>query len=395
MKFILYILMLLLPLLNLQGQSQLLKGTIKAKKNYSYTYLPSSTETKTPEPPKPSVEDFYPPNQYTLPPNNNFKALTFNWGSFIAAKNQPIVLEPQPIDTVPANAPKKEGVLDPLEPENSFASTGVLDPLDPIPSSNKNTAPQTLTPIAPASSPQNNVQQIATSAIKEQKSVVLTPAKPASTIDAPKSNTYNANNGSILLTPTRPATAPNNSIAETNNSSDRTTILAKPAEKAATKPENIVTPNNTTATNTASTTSISSVNNSIKADYKIYLDEYGKYNVVFAKDGCSITVSQFGRVNAVVIPTNGNIKPTYNYRGLLESVGGLQLLYTYEGRVLSVGGTQLTYNYNGNIETINGIAMLYNANGSIGKIGNAKMIYDYNGKITNVESSNATIVMKQ
>ncbi|MFY7898595.1 MAG: hypothetical protein ACOVNY_00335 [Chitinophagaceae bacterium] len=384
MKFLWYIVIFVFPLLKVQGQSQLLKGTIKAKKDYSYTYLPASTETKTPEVKK-AVEDFFPPLQYTLPPNNNFKALTFEWGSFIAAKNQPIILEPQPIidsTTLKNNLPKKEGVLDPLEPENNLSNIGVLDPLDPI---TNNSSQQVLTPTTIASNAQKNVNNTISN------NTVLTPATPASSNVIPEKTTLSANNGSILLTPTKPAV----SSTQTNNSIATQTTLANTNSKDKVVENNFNTNPVVPVNQPTNTNNIAVINQLPKTDFKVYLDEYGKYNIVFAKDGASVTITQFGRVNNVVIPTGSSGKPTYNYRGLLESVGGLQLQYTYEGRVLSVGGTTLTYNYNGNVETINGIIMLYNANGSIHKFGNAKILYDYTGKVSNIEAANAMIVMKQ
>ena len=137
------------------------------------------------------------------------------------------------------------------------------------------------------------------------------------------------------------------------------------------------------------------ITNNTKMDYKFYLTPSGKYNIAFDALGGSVSVTSFGRVNDFAVSsTSANVKPTYNYRGLLDAVGSFPLQYNYEGRVAAVGATELSYNYNGAIDKVGNTPIYYNPNGTVDKIGNSKISYDYLGNIVNMDR-NPMILVKQ
>jgi len=133
-----------------------------------------------------------------------------------------------------------------------------------------------------------------------------------------------------------------------------------------------------------------------RSDYKVEITADGKFTVTFYNNGSNIMVTSFGRIAGVSSPANGNnTTQQYDYRGLLQSVGGLPLQYTYEGRLQSVGNTNLGYNYNGNIQSIGNTPIYYNYNGTVDKIGNTRVVYDANGSVSGTNGANTMITIKQ
>ncbi len=543
------------------GQSQLITGVVTAKPNCSTTFLPKGVDMKCPEiqqaqsapytPTDPAPRPEQPvvinnssnqpntltPPIYRKPTNttptnttpanttpatpaenttinsnpNGLKGQQIGSGTYVPAKNQPVVFTPKTKEAIEA---EKEAATPPAKPapitvtENyqykTKDQTPVVDPLTPPPSFHYN---KKLPPTTRSNNDNDLTASLNASNITNPKDLAASSGSlndPSTDINAANANPYGIRvvrrvnkwnkpkvgtaNNATTRNPTTGTTAP----AYTNNTNPSTTkkqpfrYLPPATQQSASTPTTYnvpaaknnypakkqwnnkavdntppttTTPTTTTppinksvATNTATPpptntlTPVIPVNNTRKTgvsntaatpkqkhttaqqpcncptdnlatnkgnnaeaggsqhlnavgphpDYKIALMPDGKYQVTFSNNGSSVTVTQFGRIANIFIPSGGGAtNPQYNYRGLLDNVGSLPLQYTYEGRVLSVGNTPLGYNYNGNISSIGNMPLSYNYNGTIDRIGNTTVQYDANNTVTGTNGANPNIGLKQ
>lgn len=379
---------------------QLENGVLKSKK---------SVETAPVDIQK-SIEDLYPPLNYSAPPSAaaaNLKSPKIQ-GVYVATKNNATVLlpvapnvyteppstlqdastnyNPNTIDVINKSSNRKEQV--------SQASI-FHDNIPKITKASNNTKPQS---------------QVEEKSIFDNNGPKITKTANNTTpqIQAEEKSIFD-DNGPVTVVPkvyrrpqkqvAKPATFGNkfkfqkpvkqSLYNKTLSVNGKVGSFMKPIKQSA----GVVGTSNTAVSNNQPTDNIIQKDLQVShANYKFYLNRNGKYNVAFDEGGSNVTLTSFGRVADFY--SNGSVMPVYNYKGLLESVGNLKIQYTYEGRVAAVGATQIGYNYDGVIESVGNTPIYVNSNGTVDKIGDSKVAYDDKGNITNLDK-NAMILVKQ
>ena len=403
MKHIVVILFLLMLGLTTSAQSRILTGTVAAAPNVSTTILPHIVVAKTMEGQKEDSALFNP--RYVPPP---------------------------PVDSSNLNANTVATATGNASSQSQSGNVGVTNYQYKTPDSKPYVnGKSVLTPTATYQKPQQvedgtEVYQYKT---PDSKPIVGTggyrfPKRIASKPNAALQQETVPSNG-VVKDPLAVA-----STSNTNSITPKPVAKWVPKKTATKKPEtsggsvaansysttgnatgNIVTPANgsfqsfqtitpsinKSVNSTTVTYSNSSPQNVVqRTDYKIEITTDGKFTVTFYNNGSSIVVTSFGRIANVSSPASStSIAQQYDYRGLLQSVGGTPLQYTYEGRLQSVGSTNLSYNYNGNIQSIGNTSIYYNFNGTLDKIGNTKVLYDPNGSVSGTSGADGMITIKQ
>ncbi len=437
------------------AQSQVIKGTIKATPKNSITILPVSTELKSPEIEK-SVEYFYPTT--TTPPfKTDLKAKVLKPGTkILSTYKKPIIIEPaiqNEIDSLILDSSNKQALNIATKKDDFGQSVGLLNPMEPIKADSTNQGLSKkeikkddfgqsvglLNPIEPVKADSKR-QELSKKEIKKDSF-----GQSVGILD-PLESVVSSNPDLVKKVP--PKHELSKKVGRLNrrekiNSSNRNKVftthnkpIVKAKENIVQKSPKIVTKNQPvqelkTISKTSSnedkylvegrstesilnTEKVSNDNNVInpsqkteikankkriiptgKQDYKFFVSPDGKFNIVFTKDGNSISVTSFGRIAGVTFSSvDGDAKPIYNYRGLLETVGSITIQYNYEGRVSKINECNITYNFNGNIELVHIVTITYNFNGTTNKIANSKIQYDFNGLVSSIDS-NPLIVLKQ
>ena len=393
MKQVVVILFLLMLELTTSAQSRILKGTITAAPNSSTTILPNIVVAKTTEGQKEDSAIYNP--RYVPPPAVDSSKLTTNVS---AQSSNGGVVESNYQYKTPDSKPYVDGVAKGLSPSvpyrkpqqvNDGAETYKYKTPDgkPIVEAGVYHYPKRI-----VTKPNSSNQKETVPA----NGIVTDPNALAASIN------YGGTTPRIAskwhpqkATPKKPVgigNNSNNSIASVNNTPVSRNTSAQPTQSL-TPPIN----RNGNAVN-ESVNYNSSTQESVtqRSDYKVEITTDGKFSVTFYNNGSNITVTSFGRIAGVNTPASGaSITQQYDYRGLLQSIGGLPLQYTYEGRLQSVGSTNLSYNYNGNIQSIGNTPVYYNYNGTVDKIGNTRVIYDANGSVSGTSGANSMITIKQ
>ncbi len=357
--------------------NQLENGMLKTKS----TELPSSNQN-TVEAPK-TLEDLYPPLNYIAPPSiatANLKSPKIE-GTYVATKNNPQVLVPVPSDASLTNQEPPQNIFDNATSKASETNNQALT------ISNTRTAQVSESSIFDVNSrnlvksplyisPEKQVSK--TKLAIKTKSAVKNTSTKYNKFQKPVKQSINKTSTPILPTykPTPKSTIGKflKPVKQSMNANSNTSVIKKNAV------ENITQQTGVQQANTG---------------YKFYLNTSGKYNISFEDHDNTILVSSFGRiVSFTQSPTANSIKPTYNYKGLLETVGDVKIQYTYEGRVAAVGTTQIAYNYDGAIEKVGNTPIYYNYNGTVDKIGNSKVAYNEKSNIISLDK-NDMILVKQ
>ncbi len=306
-------------------------------------------------------------------------------GLYKPSLGQPIILVPIAPEDLESSQPKSKPKADSI---NETAKTSVEDLYPPL----IYTTPATATNLR---SPKIEGTYAAT----KNNPYILMPVPPDTTTVTTAFIPENSNNNNLTVPMAETQYQQTSQQIETPQSIDIAPI--KKTEKN--KFQKPIKQSNNNQVNNQPLAAVSNVDlnsqtvvaSNTKTDYKFYLTPSGKFNIAFDAMGSSVSVTSFGRVNDFAVPsTSANVKPTYNYRGLLDGVGSLPLQYNYEGRVAAVGATELSYNYNGAIDKVGNTPIYYNPNGTVDKIGNSKISYDYLGNIVNMDK-NPMILVKQ
>ncbi len=399
MRQIVVILFLLVLELSTSAQSRILKGTVAAAPNASTTILPHIVVAKTTDGqkedsalfnpryvPPPPVDSSNLNTNTTTPATNNTPAQAQSGGvvesnyQYKTPDSKPYVDGAGSVSTQPDNYHKPQQVDDGVEtyqyktpngkpmvgtsgyhyPKRVATKPNTAIPQETVPANGVVTDPAAL---AAAS----NSGSLTPKAVAKWHSTKTTWKKPSTSNNSVANGTYfskasvpvNSNVATQITQTLTPSINSNNNIPATYNN---------------TPSENVVQ----------------------RTDYKIEITTDGKFTVTFYNNGSNIVVTSFGRIAGVSSPASGtSIAQQYDYRGLLQSVGGSSLQYTYEGRLQSVGSTNLSYNYNGNIQSIGNTPIYYNYNGTVDKIGNTKVVYDTNGSVSGTNGANPMITIKQ
>jgi len=353
------------------AQSRILKGTVAAAPNASTTILPHIVVAKTTEGqkedsalfnpryvPPPPVDSSNLNTNTTTPVTNNTPAQVQSGGvvesnyQYKTPDSKPYVDGAGSVSTQPDNYHKPKQVDDGVETYQYKTPNGVVT--DP-------------TALAAAA----NSGSLTPKAVTKWHSTKTIWKKPSTANNSVANGTYfpKASVPVYASMPSNVATQSTQTLTPSINSNNNI-----PATYNNTPSENVVQ----------------------RTDYKIEITTDGKFTVTFYNNGSNIVVTSFGRIAGVSTPASGSsITQQYDYRGLLQSVGGSPLQYTYEGRLQSVGSTNLSYNYNGNIQSIGNTPIYYNYNGTVDKIGNTKVVYDTNGSVSGTNGANPMITIKQ
>ena len=144
---------------------------------------------------------------------------------------------------------------------------------------------------------------------------------------------------------------------------------------------------------------INTYNPNLSADLVItfFVTDKGSFSINFSNVQFALSVSQTGQVYDFSIRKNGNAnnsKVTYNYLGMVESVGNTQVSYNYDHTVHKIGDVVINYDYEKWVNRIGEMKISYNSNGSVNKIAGYKVTYDYRNLVMNIDESNGLILYR-